>query len=68
MLAKIKNNIKPKLSDFIFYLTVAADFLPDFVIQAGSLRFLPFNKFPTISRKLRNLQVAATKIAQFRLR
>jgi hypothetical protein len=59
MLAKIKNNIKPKLSDFIFYLTVAADF---------SLRFLPFNKFPTISRKLRNLQVAATKIAQFRLR
>jgi len=29
----------PKLSDFVFYIIVAAGFLPDFVIQAGSLRF-----------------------------
>ena len=29
----------PKLSDFILHAVVAAGFLPDFVIQAGSLRF-----------------------------
>jgi hypothetical protein len=32
-------HIIPKLSDFILHAVVAAGFLPDFVIQAGSLRF-----------------------------
>jgi hypothetical protein len=39
------------------YVNVAAGF---------SLRFLSSDEFMTISRKLRNLKVAATKIAQFR--
>jgi hypothetical protein len=40
------------MSENIFYLTVTAGL---------SLRFLSSNKFPTISRKLRNLQDAATR-------
>jgi len=27
------------LGDYIFYIVVAVGFLPDFIIQAGSLRF-----------------------------
>ena len=40
------------LSDFILYIIVAAGF---------SLRFSPFNWYMGISRKLRNLEVAATR-------
>jgi hypothetical protein len=53
------------LSDFILHVNVAAGFLPDFVIQAGSLRFPSTDEFMTILCKLRNLKAAATKIAQF---
>ncbi len=35
-------NLNTKLSDFILYTIVAAGFLPDYVIQAGSLRFSSF--------------------------
>jgi hypothetical protein len=34
-----------KLSDFILHVNVAAGFLPDFVIQAGSRRFLSPNGY-----------------------
>jgi hypothetical protein len=44
------------LSDFILHVNVAAGF---------SLRFPSSDEFMTISCKLRNLKVAATKIAQF---
>jgi hypothetical protein len=58
---------KPKLSDFIPYIIVAAGF---------SLRFSSSNGYMIISRKLRNpsirsgqaLKVAVTQIAQFRLK
>jgi hypothetical protein len=65
------NLLRPKLSDFMLYIIVAAGFLPDFVIQAGSLRFSSFDraKLSFVGlRKLRNpsirsgqaLKVAAT--------
>jgi len=34
--------LETKLSDFILYTVAAAGFLPDIVIQAGSLRFSSF--------------------------
>ncbi len=43
-LMKTKIYIIPKLSDFILYTIVAAGFLPDYVIQAGSLRFSSFGE------------------------
>jgi hypothetical protein len=49
--------VLPKLSDSIWYLFVAAGF---------SLRFSLPDGYMKISRKLRNLKVAATKIAQYR--
>ncbi len=49
------NVITPKLSDFILHVNVVAGF---------SLRFPSSDEFMTISCKLRNLKVAATKIAQ----
>jgi hypothetical protein len=64
--------IIPKLSDLILHAVVAAGFLPDFVIQAGSLRCSSLDraKLSFVGlRKLRNpsirsgqaLKVAATK-------
>ncbi len=44
--------MKPKLSDFILNVNVAAGF---------SLRFLSPNGYMKILRKLRNLKVAATR-------
>ncbi len=49
--------MKPKLSDFILHVNV--------VVHLGGRFPLP-DEFMTISCKLRNLKVAATKIAQFR--
>ncbi len=49
--------IKPKLSEFILHVNVAAGF---------SLRFSSSDEFMAISFKLRNLKVAATKITQLR--
>jgi hypothetical protein len=60
----LPNQLLPKLSDLILHAVVAAGFLPDFVIQAGSLRFSSLDraKLSFVGlRKLRNLKVAATK-------
>ncbi len=51
-------NFKPKLSDFIFLIIVAAGF---------SLRLSSSDGCLWIFRKLRNLKDAATQIAQFRV-
>ena len=48
-----------KLGDFITHIIVAAGF---------GLRFSSSNGYKVIPRKLRNLKVAATQIAQFRLK
>jgi hypothetical protein len=57
------------LSDFILHVNVAAGFLPDFVIQAGSLRFLSLNEYMKILRNLRNPSIRsgqALKVATTR--
>ena len=54
------------MSDFIFYVTVAVGLCPVAISKRDSLRLSSSDGFMTISRKLRNLKVAATQIAQFR--
>ncbi len=56
---KKKGLHKPKSSDSIPYVIVAAGF---------NLRFSSFEGYMCIPRKLRNLKDAATQIVQFRIK